>query len=319
MIQTIKMFPDNAAAKWWVIRAGRLDAPECPHCKAGPKRVQSGTAHKTMRLGSWDCRKRSLVRRGTFMQDPGLEGQVWAMAIYQFTTNLKGGSSTKLYRWSTKLYRYLSIARNLARHLSHSIRFELSQCGTSCAGAAEVEETEMGGKRKNVPNHVHKELSERDPAGETAVVGARDRETSTVAAKTVESTDKKTLQCSVKGHADRKPTVYAAEAGADEALLLEHESAKHSVGEYVGGPTYTDGVESFWSMLKRGHIGTYHKVGTRHLRRYLHKFSGRHSVRESNMIDIGGSVLLEMNANQIKYEDLVKGDGLDLRSWAATA
>ena len=114
----------------------------------------------------------------------------------------------------------------------------------------------MGGKRRNMSNAKRKELAGtgRGAVGKVAVVGAKDRASNRVAAKVVVSTDKPTLQGLVVEHTAAGATVYSDEASAYEGLPFEHESVKHSVAEYVRGMAHTNGMESFWSMLKRGHI-----------------------------------------------------------------
>lgn len=66
---------------------------------------------------------------------------------------------------------------------------------------------------------------------------------------------------------------------------LNHESVNHSVGEYVRGQAHTNGVESFWSMLKRGYQGTYHQMSAKHLQRYITEFAGRHNVRDLDTLE----------------------------------
>ena len=271
---------------------------------AGSHGVQSGAKHKTMPFRCRACRKRFSVRSGTVMQHSNLGYQVWAMAIYLFMTSLKSVSSMKLHR-------DLNIAQNSAWHLSHRIRAALFQAGTGFAGPVEVDETYLGGKRKNMPNSVRKELTGRGPVGKTAVVGAKDRATNQVAAKAVPATDKQALQGFVQDHADRQATVYTDEARAYETLPFEHESVKHSVSEYVRGQAHTNGVESFWSMLKRGYYGTFHKLGPKHLDRYVQEFAGRHNLREQDTIDMMGAVVLGMDGKRLKYEDLTRDSGLD--------
>ena len=63
-------------------------------------------------------------------------------------------------------------------------------------------------------------------------------------------------------------------------MPFEHESVRHSAGEYVQDMAHTNGIESFWSMLKRAHKGVYHKMSAKHLQRYVNEFSGRHGIRE---------------------------------------
>ena len=60
---------------------------------------------------------------------------------------------------------------------------------------------------------------------------------------------------------------------------FDHDSVNHSVGEYVDGMVHTNGIESFWAMLRRGHKGIYHKFSVKHLQRYIHEFEGRHAGR----------------------------------------
>ena len=221
------------------------------------------------------------------------------MAIYLFMTSLKSVSSMKLHR-------DLDIVQNSAWHLSHRIRAALCQQGTGFAGPVEVDETYLGGKRKNMPNAVRKQLTGRGPVGKTAVVGAKDR-----AMKQVAATDKATLQGFVKDHADRQATVYTDEASAFETLPFEHESVKHSVSEYVRGQAHTNGVGSFWSMLRRGYYGTFHKLSPKHLDRYVQEFAGRHNLRAQDTIDMMGAVVLGMDGKRLKYKELIRDNGLD--------
>ncbi len=68
-------------------------------------------------------------------------------------------------------------------------------------------------------------------------------------------------------------------SGYHGMLGFDHESVKHSVGEYVDGMAHINGIESFWSMLKRGYHGTYHRMSAKHLQRYVDESSGRHNIR----------------------------------------
>ena len=101
------------------------------------------------------------------------------------------------------------------------------------------------------------------------------------------------------------------EASAYEGLPFAHESVKHSVAEYVRGMAHTNGVESFWSMLKRAHKGIYHKMSPKHLDRYVTEFEGRHNMREHDTIDQMGAVVLGMDGKRLRYDDLIAPNGLD--------
>ena len=177
-------------------------------------------------------------------------------------------------------------------------------------GPVEVDETYFRGKRKNMPNHVREELTGRGPVGKTAVVGTKDRASNQVAAKVVTSTDKETLQGFVKDNADPEATVYTADVTAHESLPFDHDTVKYSLQEYVKGDVHTNGIESLWSMLKRAHKGTFHKLSPKHLDRYVQEFAGRHNLRELDTINIMGAVVLSMDGKRLKYDDLIKDNGL---------
>ena len=124
------------------------------------------------------------------------------------------------------------------------------------AGPLEVDETYVGGKRKNMPRAKRKQLEGRGAVGKVAVAGAKDRATNRVSARSVPATDGKTLQGFVGDHAAPAATVYTDDATAYRGMPFEHEAVNHSAGEYVRGMAHVNGIESFWAMLKRGYHGT---------------------------------------------------------------
>ena len=81
----------------------------------------------------------------------------------------------------------------------------------------------------------------------------------------------------------------------------DHEAVNHSAGEYVRGMAHTNGIESFWSMLKRGYQGTYHKMSPKHLERYINEFSGRHNVREADTIEQMETAFIHMIGKHLAY------------------
>ena len=117
------------------------------------------------------------------------------------------------------------------------------------------------------------------PVGKVAVAGLKDRNSNEVRVEVVEHTDAPTLQGFVREHTETDATVYTDDARAYIGLPRRHETVRHSVGEYVKDQAYTNGVESFWSMLKRGHDGVYHHFSKKHLPLYVGEFEGRHNSR----------------------------------------
>ena len=86
---------------------------------------------------------------------------------------------------------------------------------------------------------------------------------------------------------------------------------KHSVGEYVNNQAHVNGVESFWSVLKRGYHGIYHKISPKHLDRYVTEFAGRHNIREQDTIDQMRGVVWGMAQKRLRYRDLIADNGLE--------
>ncbi len=114
----------------------------------------------------------------------------------------------------------------------------------------------------------------RGTVGKTAVIGAKERESKKVKAKVIENTKRNTLHGFIEGTVEEGSTVNTDDFKIYEKLEgYEHRTVQHSVGEYVEGQIHINGMESFWSMLKRAHKGTYHKMSKKHLNRYVVEFA----------------------------------------------
>ena len=305
--QFLAMFPDNETAEAWFIQQRWPEGVCCPEC--GSLNVQTGCKHKTMpfRCKEKVCGRKFSTKTGSVMEGSKLGYQDWIIAMFLVSTNLKGVSSMKLHR-------DLGVTQKTAWFLSMRIRKALSRdndAGTLFSGPVEVDETYMGGKRRNMSNAQRKELTGRGAVGKTAVVGVKDRATNQVAAKVVTSTDKETLQGFVKDHADLQATVYSDDASAYDSLPYDHAVVKHSLSEYVKGEIHTNGIESLWSMLKRAHKGTFHKLSPKHLDRYVQEFAGRHNVRELNTITQMRSMRNGMERKRLTYKALIVDNGME--------
>ena len=281
-----EMFPNEASARKWFEDILWPDGTRhCPRCGSTNTHICS---HDKMPYRCRDCRKYFSIKTGTLMAGSPLPLRKWVYAIYLDTTSLKGVSSMKLHR-------DLGITQKTAWHMQQRIREAFANHDPKAfAGPVEVDETYVGGKRKNKSNSERKELTGRGPVDMTAVVGAKDRETNKVAARVVQSTDAPTLQGFVHEHTEAEAQIYTDEGAAYVGMDRPHESVNHSVGEYVREMAHTNGMESFWSMLKRGYVGTFHKISPKHLHRYVTEFAGRHNIRESDTIEQMAIVTLRM-------------------------
>ncbi len=139
----------------------------------------------------------------------------------------------------------------------------------------------------------------------------KDRKTKEVVAKVVKSTDGETLQAFVRQNAEPGAAVYTDATGAYSGLTdYKCVTVKHSVGEYVKDHVHTNGVESFWSMLKRAQKDVYHKISPKHLQRYADEFSGRQTTRELDMLEQMATVTEGLASWCLRYRDLVADNGL---------
>ena len=137
------------------------------------------------------------------------------------------------------------------------------------------------------------------------MAGAKDRATGKVSAQVVENTSRSTLHPFVVARTQPGATVYTDEHSAYRGLPgVQHETVCHTVGEYVRDRAHTNGVESFWAMLKRGLLGTYHHVSAKHLHAYVDEFSGRHNLRELDTIDQMTSLTERLAGRRLTYAQL---------------
>ena len=301
LMDVFKMFPDDAAAENWFISIRWPDGVECPSC--GSKNVQTGTKHKTMpfRCRNYkECGKKFSVKTGSLMEGSNLGYQVWAITIYLLTTNLKSVSSMKLHR-------DLGITQKSAWHLAHRIRKSFKQEEQNFTGIVEVDETYVGGLEKN--KHANKKLKAgRGGVGKSIVAGVKDREANQVTAKVIENTKRPTLHDFITDNVEEGSTVCTDDFMSYNNMDgYDHQSVKHSVGEYVDENIHINGMESFWSVLKRAHKGTFHKISKKHLDLYVTEFAGKHNTRTLDTIKQMESIVRGMVGKNLTYKKLVSG------------
>ena len=158
-----------------------------------------------------------------------------------------------------------------------------------------MDETYVGGKKRGGQGGRYK----------TIVAGARDRATGTISAVVVPDTKRVTLHRFVEDRVDELGSVYTDELNSYQKMNRYHFSINHGAFEWANDDgVSTNGIESFWSMLKRAHKGTFHKLSEKHMQRYVEEFCGRHNVRELDTTDQMPLVARSMRGKRLMYREL---------------
>lgn len=297
LAKLFEMFPDDEVAEEWFVNSRWPDGVRCPHCDSD--NIKKSTAHATMPFRCNSCKKWFSAKTNTVMHGSKIGYRAWAITLYQVTTNIKGVSSMKLHR-------DLGITQKSAWHMLHRIREAYNEVNDVFGGENEVDETFVGGKEGN-KHAKNKTRAGRGTVGKTAVVGIKNRDTNEVHAQVVDSVNRETLQNFVVENTTSDAVVYTDGATAYKGLDRVHVEVGHSVGEYVRDQAHTNGLESFWSMLKKGYTGIYHHMSPKHLHRYVDEFAGRHNDRPIDTIDQMASMVQNMDCKRLRYVDLTAG------------
>ena len=239
------MFPSDEVAERWFVETRWPDGVQCPYCEA--ETVSVVKSRKPMPYRCRACRKHFSVRTNILMQNSRLGLRVWAIAVYLMSAGIRGTVAMKLDR-------DLGIAYTSAWRLAHKIRETWSNANSAFAGPVEADESYVGGLEKN--KH----------------------------ADVAPGTTGPTLRTFVRERTHPGTLVYTDRAMACRGLPY-HQTVDHGIGQWVDGQAHTNGLERFWSLMKRRFHCTYHKMSARHLHRYVRKFEGCYNQRSLDTID----------------------------------
>jgi transposase-like protein len=235
-----------------------------------------------------ECYKQFSVKQGTIFEDSPLGLDKWLAALWMIV-NCKNGIS------SYETGRALGISQKSAWFMLHRLRLALHNGSLNKLGGdggeVEVDETFIGGKLRNM--HKEKQINYRKitesakfggPTGKAIVIGMLDREARQIRAQVVPDVSRLTLQTAVLKNVTHGSSVYTDQAPAYQRLnkTYLHEIVNHAE-TYVRGRVHTNGLENFWSLLKRGLNGTYVAVEPFHLFRYVDEQAFRFNTRKDHM------------------------------------
>jgi transposase-like protein len=271
LVQSIRYFSDPDTCLKFLTPLRWPNGITCPRCGSADHSFIS-----TRRV--WKCKgckKQFSVKVGTIMEDSPLGLDKWLAAIW-LIANAKNGIS------SWEIHRALGITQKSAWFLLHRIRLAM-QTGTfqKLSGEVEVDETFIGGKARNM--HADKRAEKihgRGAVGKVIVMGVLERGRE-VRTKVIPNTKRKTVQDEIREHVEPGSLVCTDALKSYEGLDADfvHEAVDHAV-EYVRGNVHTNGLENYWSLLKRSIRGTYVSVEPFHLFRYLDEQAFRYNERK---------------------------------------
>ena len=271
--EAILYFANPVNCREYLVARRWPDGVTCPRCN-------SGNVLFMEKYNRWHCREKHdapqfTLKTGTLMEDSPIGLDKWLMAMWQIVNSKNGISSYEVHR-------AIGVTQKTAWFLDHRTRLMLGDDSTAkLSGEVEADETFIGGKARNM--HLTKRKRRITGTGtkdKIAVMGILERG-GKVKTTVVPNRKKSALQAEVKKHVEAGAALYTDALLSYEGLASEyaHQVVDHAV-EYVNGRIHTNGLENFWSLLKRGINGTYISVEPFHLFRYLDEQAFRYNNRK---------------------------------------
>ncbi|MDP1630728.1 MAG: IS1595 family transposase [Caulobacter sp.] len=275
---TAPIFTDADKAREHLEATRWPHGPICPHCGVIDEATAlKGSAHRAGLYQCNACREQFTITVGTVFERSKVPLNKWLLATYLMSSSKKGISAHQVGRT-------LGVTYKTAWFMCHRIREAMAEANPAPMGGegktVEADESVVGGKEKN------KRLSKRNAknigaVGKQVVFTLVER-SGRARSFHVANVSGKTLRPLLVKHVDRKSALMTDDAGQYRPVGKEfasHETVNHGIEEYVRGNAHSNTVEGFFSLLKRGVVGTFHHVSEAHLARYLAEFDFRYSNR----------------------------------------
>lgn len=283
--------PDNCI-DYLAVRRWPDGKATCPTC--GSESVKFSATRRTWQCASHHAKREFSIKVGTVMEDSPIGLDKWMMTSWM-VINCKNGIS------SYEIARDVKVTQRTAWFMLHRIRLAMQDTSAGkLTGEVEVDETFIGGKARNM--HIAKRQRRITGTGgkdKTIVFGALERG-GKVRATVVGSRKKSGLHASVKAHVEAGSALYSDALKSYDGLAQEyaHKVIDHAE-KYVDGQVHTNGLENFWSLLKRGIRGTYVSVEPFHLFRYLDEQVFRYNNRATKDNPLNDADRFDMVVRQI--------------------
>jgi transposase-like protein len=273
LLEAIVFFSDPTNCREWILSRRWPDGVQCPRC--GSKKVTFLAKQNRWQCTARHASRQFTIKTGTIFEDSPLGLDKWLAAMWQVVNDRNGISS-----WEVS--RAIGVSQKAAWFMDHRIRHALTMGSIDkLSGEVEADETFIGGKARNM--HISKRQRRITGTGgkdKTAVMGILERG-GKVRTTVIPDRKKKSLQTEVRKHVEAGSALYTDALLSYSGLAGEyaHQVVDHAV-KYVDGRVHTNGLENFWSLVKRGISGTYVSVEPFHLFRYLDEQAFRFNHRK---------------------------------------
>ena len=287
---------DERAAVEFLERQRWGDSPACPRCGATDVYQMRGRDRKRNKRFLWLCRgcgEQFTVRIGTVFEDSRIPLRHWCYAFWAACASKKGVSALQIKRQTGLSYKS-------ALFLMHRIRYAMTpDRSPRLDGTVEVDETYVGGRPRNPSIQALRAMSytERKPwwqererakgrgTKKPPVVALVERG-GNVRAQVIADVSGKTLHRAIRENVRASAAIHTDELssyhGIGRHFAGGHHTVRHSIREYARGDVHVNTAESFFALLKRGLIGTFHAVSKKHLHRYVNEFAFRWNHRKED-------------------------------------
>jgi transposase-like protein len=274
------VFQDATKARKWLEAHLWADGPVCGYCGTVNNSTPIRTRPGYYQCNERECRKQFTVTVGTLFERSHIPLNKWLMAAFLICASKKGISAHQMHRMLGISYKSTWFMMHRIREAMRDGKFPGSLGGSD--KIVEANETHVGGKEKN--KHVGKRKRSNIGGQGKEIAFSLVERGGKVRSFHVPEVSAKTLRPILVAQVSRKSILITDDAGQYRHMGTEffsHEVVNHGANEYVRGDAHTNTIEGYFSILKRGIVGTYHHVSQQHLKRYLAEFDFRYNERSA--------------------------------------